>query len=635
VTPSLTLAVIGHVNHGKTALVRALTGTETDRLKEEVERGLSITLGFASRTYKTGIVDLIDAPGHEDFIRAMVSGATGVRAVLLVVSATEGFGRQTLEHLRISQMLGVRAGMVVVTKSDLIASGQAPKILESVRATLRDTFLALEPVIFCSALTGLGLQDVDLSLEDLVARAPPADPLPGAFLPIDRRFSVTGTGTVVTGTLQGGSLTADMPMVLEPSGRRVSIRQLQAHGRTTERAQSGGRVAVGLRGASPDEIQIGDVLCSPECYHASLQVDVEVSVSIESPRQLKHLDQVRVMWGTRQDMGSLRLLGTTGIDPGERGLAQIRFSTPVIAFTGQRALLRRPSPAATLGGAVVLDAEAAPWRGRAPQRQVILQAALSRDLSQIAASLAARDGGLVAVSDLIRLARLSLSEVYVQLEPTFATFDSDHLVVRTAMADARSQYLRRLVAAHHMAPLKVDFPANAIRNAMAPEVSRDLIGHAERDLADNKEIRLNGPQVALFNHNPLTNLPTATLERLELIETRLRDSGLVPQDTRLLGGDETNALELVQLLVDLGRAVSLRNHALRQTLVFHADALSAAAAQLLTAFPHPLAFTTGEARAALATTRKYIVPVLEYLDTQGLTAREGDIRRVTPQFKRR
>ena len=169
-TPTLTLAVIGHVNHGKSSLVRALTGTETDRLKEEIERGLSITLGFASRDYPSGTVDLIDAPGHEDFIRAMVSGATGVRAVLLVVSATEGFGRQTLEHLRIAGLLGVRAGIVVVTKADLLATSDEPAVLDATREQLRGTFLAGEPIIICSAVTGAGLPQLDIALETLLAR---------------------------------------------------------------------------------------------------------------------------------------------------------------------------------------------------------------------------------------------------------------------------------------------------------------------------------------------------------------------------------------------------------------------------------------------------------------------------------
>ena len=632
-TPTLTLAVIGHVNHGKSSLVRALTGTETDRLKEEIERGLSITLGFASRDYPTGTVDLIDAPGHEDFIRAMVSGATGVRAVLLVVSATEGFGHQTLEHLRIAELLGVAAGVVVVTKADLLADSDEAAVLDATREQLRGTFLAGEPIILCSAVTGSGMTELDIALEALLARAPPVENLPVAFLPIDRSFSITGAGTIVTGTLLGGALTSGAEMVLQPSGRPVTIRQLQTHGRLVENALPGGRVAVGLRGASADDIATGEVLCAPGSYRSTLQVDVEVALSADSPRPLKHMDQVRVMWGARQDIGSLRLLGRASIAPGERGLVQLRFATPVIAFTGQRTVLRRPSPAETIGGAVVLDAEPVASRGRNAQRLAVLAAAALGDLDQLATALAARDGGFLSVTELARLSRQLARDVRQRLEATFQPLDDDRMVSRIAVNAAKSAWLARLAAEHRAAPLRVAAPVNSIRAALAGQASRDLVAHAERLLAAEGQIRLTGSQVALPGHDPLANLSVEMLAQLERIEARLRNGGLMPPDVAALADEGPDGAALLQLLIDTGRAVSLRNHALRQTLVFHTAALRAAADSLRAAFPNAATFTTGEARAALETTRKFIVPVLEYLDTQGATSREGDVRRVVEGYR--
>jgi len=628
VTPTLTLAVIGHVNHGKSSLVRALTGTETDRLKEEIERGLSITLGFASRDYASGTVDLIDAPGHEDYIRAMVSGATGVRAVLLVVSATEGFGRQTLEHLRIAELLGVAAGVVVVTKADLLADSDGAAVLDVTREQLRGTFLAGEPIILCSAVTGTGLPQLDITLEALLARAPPVENLPGAFLPIDRSFSITGTGTIVTGTLLGGALTSGAEMVLQPSGHPVVIRQLQTHGRVVENAHPGGRVAVGLRGASADDIATGEVLCAPGSYRSTLQVDVEITLSPVCPRPLKHMDQVRVMWGARQDIGSLRLMGRPSIAPGERGVAQLRFAAPVIAFAGQRAVLRRPSPAETIGGAVVLDPEAAPSRGRVPQRLAVLESAAHGDLQHIATALAARDGGLISIPELARLSRQASGEAIRHLDHAFERLDDDRLVDRALMTRTRAAYLEQLSAAHLDAALKVSIAVSTIRSGLRTGASRELVAHAEKTLADSGDIRLTGAQVALPDHDPLATLPAETLARLDRIEVRLREGGLMPPDVGAMGNDGGDVADFVQLLVDTGRAVSLRNHALRQTLVFHPDALQRAADSLRTAFPVPADFTTGEARAALDTTRKFIVPVLEYLDTRGVTARQGNVRRV-------
>lgn len=627
-TPTLTLAVIGHVNHGKSALVRALTGTQTDRLREEIERGLSITLGFASRNYPSGIVDLIDAPGHEDFIRAMVSGATGVRAVLLVVSATEGFGRQTYEHLRIAGLLGVRAGIVVIAKTDLLDPDDAPAVLAATRASLNGTFLSGEPIILCSAVTGAGLSELDAALAALAGRAPAAEILPGAFLPIDRSFSIAGAGTIVTGTLQGWSLTPGAEMMLQPSGRRVTIRQLQSHGEPVDEAHPGGRVAVGLRGVSVDDIPTGEALCAPGQFEATLQVDVELSLSADSPRRLKHLEDLRVMWGARQDIGAVRLIGAASLAPGERALAQLRFAAPVIAFAGQRAVLRRLSPAQTLGGAQVLDAQARPYRGRAPQRLAVLEAAAQGDPDQIIAALARRDGDVVSVVELARLCRRPAPEIRERLETTFEPLDAGRWVRRKAVADARAAYLTRLTQAHLDAPMRLNVPVSSIRDALMRQVSRELLAHVERRLAEAGDIRLSASQVARYDHNPLATLPPGTLAQLARIEVRLRDGGLMPPEVTALADEGPGTPELIQLLVDTGRALSLRNHALRQTLVFHSTVFDAAATRLRETFPPPASFTTGQARAALATTRKFIVPVLEHLDTLGATAREGDLRRV-------
>src|SRR5436190_601015 len=275
----LSIAVIGHVNHGKTALIRALTGIETDRLAEEKARGLSITLGYAWRDYAAGTVDFLDAPGHEDFIRAMVMGATGASAALLVISATEGFGRQTHEHLRVAHLLGLRAGIVAVTKVDLLPDGAETGVRARLATELEGTFLAGEPVVFCSAQTGTGLPALHDALEALLDRCPAADPAPGAILPLDRVFTVAGSGPVVTGTLQGGLLAAGAPVMLMPSGRHVTLRRLQVHGETVEAASPGGRVAAALRGVAVDEVQPGEVMCAPDSLAASLLVDVELALS--------------------------------------------------------------------------------------------------------------------------------------------------------------------------------------------------------------------------------------------------------------------------------------------------------------------------------------------------------------------
>ncbi|MCA6224487.1 MAG: selenocysteine-specific translation elongation factor, partial [Phenylobacterium sp.] len=362
--PPLGLAVIGHVNHGKTALVRALTGMETDRLPEEKTRGLSIALGFAFREDPAGDIDFLDAPGHEDFIRAMVMGAAGARAVLLVVSGVEGFGRQTREHLRIAGLFGLRDGLVAVTKADLVSPEARDDLRAQLAAELSGSFLAPAPIVFCSAVTGEGLKALGREISALALRTPPPEPLPGVFLPLDRVFSLAGTGTVVTGSLQGADLQAGTEAVLEPSGRRVHLRQLQVHGQAVAAARAGGRVAAALRGVSPEEVRVGDVLCAPGIFPSSQRIDAEVELTPDAARPLRSGDEVRVLWGARQDLARVRLIGASALEPGGSGLAQFRFASPVPVHAGQRLLLRRPSPAATLGGGRVLDPVAPVPRSR-------------------------------------------------------------------------------------------------------------------------------------------------------------------------------------------------------------------------------------------------------------------------------
>lgn len=621
VTALLTVGVIGHVNHGKTALVRALTGIETDRLKDEIARGMSITLGFAWCDYARGALDLIDAPGHEDFLRAMVAGTTGARAVLLVVSATEGFGRQTLEHLQIAELLGIGAGVVAVAKADLLAPDGEGSVRAEIDATLRDTILAEAPVVFCSAASGAGLEDLHQALESLLPGSAHGDA--GAFLPIDRVFTLPGAGTVVTGTLQGGALATGAELVLLPSGRRAGIRQIQVHGQTVDTAPPGGRVAVNLRGVAVEEVAAGEVLCTPGTFSATRQVDVRLSVLADSPRPLKHLDQVRVMWGARQDIASVRLLEDRIIAPGTSGLAQLKFTNPVVAFADQRAVLRRLSPAQTLGGVIVLDPEAPPSRGKPAARIALLAAVEDGYLIEIAAALAARDGGVVSVAEIARLGRRSEGDVRHRLAQTFEALDAARIVPRRAVADARDAYLARLAAAHAETPARAFVAVGRVRDALTRTLSRDLVAHAEHQLSQAGAIQLQGAQVALPGHDPLAVLSPQDVEHLSQIEAALLEGGLAPGTV-----DEPDH-DLLAFLIEADRAVSLRNHALRQNLVFHPAALQAAGDALRTHFPPPTTFTTGEARAALATSRKFIVPVLEYLDTQGVTERQGDVRQLS------
>jgi selenocysteine-specific elongation factor len=546
--PPLGLAVIGHVNHGKTALVRALTGMETDRLPEEKARGLSIALGFAFREDPAGDVDFLDAPGHEDFIRAMVMGAAGARAALLVVSAVEGFGRQTREHLRIAGLLGLRDGLVAVTKADLVPPEACADLRARLAAELAGSLLALAPVVFCSSVTGEGLAALNGEIRALVRRTPPPAPLPGAFLPLDRVFSLAGTGTVATGSLQGADLPTGTEAVLEPSGRRVHLRQLQVHGQAVAAAPAGGRVAAALRGVAPDEVRVGEVLCTPGVFPSSQRIDAEIELPPDAARPLRSGDEVRVLWGARQDLARVRPFGGA-LEPGGAGLVQLRFASPVPVHAGQRLLLRRPSPAATLGGGRVLDPAAPQLRARTLEaRRDLLAAASDGRLEDIAEALARRDGGAVSVPEAARLSRLPAGEVKARLVRTLVRLDDDLFALESAVEAAARAYLDRLAEAHRAHPTQAFAHLGALRGDLSRTLSRDLVAHVEGRLAAEGEIRIERGRAALKDHDPFATLSPGQLARLAGIEAAFLEGGMTPPDAGVIAGEADSAV-LLGLLV--------------------------------------------------------------------------------------
>ena len=627
---SCAVAVIGHVDHGKTSLVRALTGIETDRLKEEKERGMSIALGFAHRGYPSGIVDFIDVPGHEDFVRTMVAGATGASAALLVVSAVEGIARQTIEHLEIATLLGITRGVVAVTKADLLARSAWSNREMSIRAAIDATGLREQPIVFCSSATGEGLDLLDRQLDDLLCRSPELTRLPGFFLPVDRIFSSAGMGTVVTGTLLGARLEPGSKAVVAPIGRSVIVRSLQTHGVDRAYVEPGSRAAVNLRNVSRDDVRPGDVICAPGCFPSSAQIDVRLAVSPGADRALKHLEDVRVLQGSRSTTATVRLVCGNRIEPGESDYAQLRFAAPVTAFAGQRAVLRRLSPAGTIGGAVVIDPAASPARRNDHQRITILAAALGGDPQETADALGRRSGGVVRLAELARLCSRSADHMREVLGTAYLDLGPGEIASRLAIAAAKQACLDQLASLHRDFPLRSGFPEARVRQPLVGPISLVLVNHAERLLIEEGHVVRRREGIALTAHDPLAGLSHAQRSRLDAIEQSLLQGGLKPPDPDDLraeaDADTGTGHDLVELLVASGRAVSLMNHALRQLLVFHVDALGEAGRDLRAAFPFPAQFRTGEAREVLKTTRKYIVPVLEHLDTQGLTVRRGDLR---------
>lgn len=617
------IVVIGHVDHGKTSLVRALTGIETDRLAEEKARGLSIALGFAHRTYPTGTIDFIDAPGHEDFIAAMVSGATGAQSVLAVISLTEGIRAQTLEHLNIAGMLGLTNAVVAVTKSDLLDPAAHAAQLDNIRRELSQTPFAHAELIPCSAHKGHGIEALDTALQQTLNR-PSTAPAPlQSFLPIDRVFSMQGHGTVVTGTLLGHALDVNTNVTLHPAGQSTTIRGLQCRSEQRETVQAGERVAVNLRGLAAKDIARGDVLCAGKALAPSMSFDVAIDLHAGANAVLKHNEDIRVMFGTSSEIASVRIFGAKQIAPEHAGYAQLRFKKPVVGFAGQKAVLRHLSPARTIGGATILDPLAIPTKSGDTGRLAVLQAVEARDIVLIAKALSEASGGVTNMSEVARLSRVTPDTAERYISDHFGTLGPDIISPIETIDAFETDALKALEAYHIHHP----FDPMAVRQFVFKGMSQALINYVLPKLVASGKVRQEGARVALFDHDPKAKLDDGLRARLAEIETLVRQSGLSPLMPEEIMQNHLD-FDLIAIHVDEGTLGSLENIALKQTLVFHADVLRSAATNLRAAFPFPQTFTTSEARTALGTSRRVIVPVLEYFDAQRVTVRDGDARQV-------
>ncbi|WP_286779710.1 selenocysteine-specific translation elongation factor, partial [Sulfitobacter sp. UBA4523] len=444
----------------------------------------------------------------------------------------------------------------------------------------------------------------------------------GAFLPVDRAFTLAGRGTVVTGTLLGGALAVGAALTVQPSGAATVVRGLQARGAARERVAAGERVAVNLRGIALEDIARGDVICTGG-QGVTLCMDVWLTVSDTAPRPVKHMQDLRVLWGTAHEVATLRLMGGGQIAPGGAGLGQLRFKRPVVGFAGQAAVLRQLSPVATLAGAVILDPQATAVGAGDRRRLAVMQAAQQQDGTALAAALCAQGRGVALWSDLVRLARCdataALPTGVVRLSPDHIALADDLATVQTAVVAALQRF-------HTDQPIKQGAALSMLQRVTP---LRGLVPFAQTELVRGGEVVLRDGLVSLARHDPFAALAPQQLARLTEIEESMRAGGTSPPDVRQF--DAPDDADLIALMVAQGRLVSLANIALKQQVVFHEATIGQAQRSLAASFPPPTAFTTSAARTALGTTRKFIVPLLEHLDALGMTLRDGDTRQIAPQ----
>lgn len=605
---SFVLGVIGHVDHGKTALVRALTGMETDRLPEEKRRGISIALGFAHLRVARTVVDLIDMPGHERFVRTMIGGATGIDAALLVVAANEGVMPQTVEHVEIAGMLGLKRALVVVTKADLADETEAELAgAEAAELAARCGLTSIGPIL-TSVTDGRGIEAAKQAIGALAQQGRAGVSDDGFFyLPIDRAFSVAGHGTVVTGTLRRGRITTGEHVLLLPGGRETRVRRLQVRGATVEAADPGRRVAVNLRDLAAGEVTHGGALVSPGLLEPSAWLTVRLRAAPSAP-PLRNGQRLRLLYGTAETDVVLRLLDRDALEPGDPCFAQFRCAQRIVVPVREHVVLRTMAPLRSVAGGVVIEA--------APRRQRRHIAAVLERLERMANSSPKEivtcmlDTGSVRVLDAARLAGVSVGMAEATLREAGATL-SGGFAARTDALERLAGRIMKLVSEQ-----PDGLPTTALRAAL---------GRLAQPLADLVMTHL-GTRGAVLRDGRLRlrrveqkSLESAARE----IAEQFRRAGLMPPLPSQVAIDR----RACEALVRAGMLVRTHDRAQKRDILFHRDAIDLARTRLMLVLAEG-GLTVSEIGTALGISRKYSVPLLEYLDAVHFTRREGDVRRL-------
>lgn len=619
------VGVIGHVDHGKTALVRALTGTETDRLEEEKRRGISIALGFAALRTGGAIVDLIDMPGHERFVRTMISGATGLDGVLVVVDANEGIRPQTREHLDIAQLIGVRRGLVALTKADLagreLLAARELEITELIEA------LGFEPmpVVICSAVTGAGMGQLAHALGAVAGTVAPRTDCGFAYLPIDRAFAVPGFGPVVTGTLRRSSLVLGDEVEIVPAGLRASVRSLQIHGETVDRANPGRRTAVALRGVALRDLRRGLALATPGAVPCSEWLDVSIRVLESAPAALENGQRLQLLFGATEVGARLRLLQQAELRPGERAVAQLRCAKGVAVPAREPFILRSPSPPLTVAGGTVLSPVShRRRRSRVPEH---LEHLAAGEMAKAVAAML-RERGLAAarLEEISRAIGLSEPNAAAYTPPSAVRLGRGVIIEEAAWLELKAALQSRLAELHCSRPMQ---PGHAREMLRLPVMtSADVSDAALNRLVATGEIVCEHGLFRLREFDPRM-LPLSASDLAGEIERTFLEGWLSPPDPDAVVSRNRRKSEALHWLMRTDTLVKTTDRVQRRDIVFHQKAVEAAARLLLERLDLEEGFLAREAGAVWGVSRKYSIPLLEHFDAAGLTRRVGDRRFVT------
>jgi selenocysteine-specific elongation factor len=629
---SVIVGTAGHIDHGKSALVRALTGIDPDRLAEEKRRGITIDLGFAhldlaGAAGETLRIGFVDVPGHERFVRNMLAGVGGIDLVLLVIAADESIKPQTREHFDICGMLALQRGITVLTKSDLVDSETLDVVRMEVADFLKGSFLdaANSPIIAVSSRTGAGLDQLRSELARLAFEIPAKDSTAVFRLPIDRVFTMKGFGTVVTGTLIAGSVRKDDELEVHSGGKRVRVRGVQVHGAAAEQAIAGQRTALNLAGIDTMELARGAMLTPPQMFQPTRRVGVSLDL-LRSAKPLRDRAHVHLHSYTAETVAEASLLGAKQLRPGESGLVRLKLDDPLLLLPGDRFIIRQFSPVITIGGGRVLDAAELPRRERAEERLAFLKSLSNTNPEEVLLARVShrRDDGLSladAVAETGWLpARVELVAGNLAKAGKLARFQ-DLLLSTTVVESLRERMSAKVEQFHKANPLVQGISKEQLRETLG--LSEEVFRGVLDSLLHAKKLQVNGEIVHAAGKGVVLRDDEA--ESKAQIEQAFLKAGLkVPLLKEVLASlpvDKVRAQKIVTLLLRERVLVKLSDE-----LVFHRDALDLLRRQIEAQKAKTPKLNVGNFKDLFGITRKYAIPLLEYLDRERVTRRVGDER---------
>ncbi|MCL2458005.1 MAG: selenocysteine-specific translation elongation factor [Desulfobulbus sp.] len=631
------LGTAGHVDHGKTSLIRALTGIETDRLREERERGITIELGFAHLDLPCGHrIGIVDVPGHEKFIRNMVAGAAGMDLVAFVIAADEGIMPQTIEHFEICRLLGVQDGLIVLTKKDTVDPEWLEMVGEEVRDFFSGSFLAEAPIVPIDSLTGQGIDELVRLLDAKVAAMSFHEEFGPFRMAVDRVFSMKGFGTVITGTSLSGRIETGAELMFYPGRLTAKIRGIQVHGRDVDLIEAGHRTAINLQGIEKDQIHRGDMAAPPGSMIAGTILDAECHCLGSTPKELKNRTQVRVHLGAREIVGRLQLLESETLAPGETTHVQLILQEPVAAWPGDRYVIRSYSPITTIGGGLILnsapkkrkrtlerDREAnrayfAALAAADSERKLLLLVEEAGAKGMTADHLAARTG--VFSKKLKKQLQLPIST------GTLLVVDSDsQRLLAASVAEALNRRMVEQLSAFHKAnPLKSGLAKEELRSQLRPAVEQKVFQALLAGLIRKGVVDQEGAEVKICGHTVTLQVDEQEMEHN--IEALYRQAALTPPNLKEVlaaFGEFPEKLirQVIDLLVAKGQVIKIN-----ESLCFHAQAVQALREEVVAFIRREGEIDAQRFKDLTGLTRKFSIPLLEYFDKIKLTIRIDDKR---------